>query len=81
MRQRGARVLAVDVDEARAAAAELGQQLLRPHAAAVGLPGDAPLRGHAVLGAVGLEAVDHLRVGPVEQVDAERRLAGGERMG
>ena len=78
--QRRARVLAVDMDEARAPTAELGQQLGRRHAAAVGLPGDAPIRGHAVLGAVGLEAVDDLGVGPVEQVDAERRLAGGQRM-
>ena len=36
--------------------------------------------GDAVLGAVGLEAVDDLRVGPVEQVDAERRLARRQRV-
>jgi hypothetical protein len=38
-------------------------------------PGDAPLGRHTVLGAVGLEAVDDLGVGPVELVDAERLLA------
>jgi predicted O-methyltransferase YrrM len=73
-------VLAVDVDETGAASAELRQQVGRRHASAVRLPGDAPLRGDAVPGAVGLEAVDDLGVGPVEQVDAERDLTGRESM-
>ena len=74
-------MLAIDMDEARPPAAELGQQLLGLHGAAVGLPGDAPVRGHAVFETVRLEAIDHLRVGPIEQIDPERRLAVGEGMG
>ena len=36
--------------------------------------------GTPCLRAIGLEAVDDLRVGPVEEVDAERGLALGKRM-
>ncbi len=67
-------MLAVDVDEARALAAEFFQEFFGRHGAAVGLPGDAPVGADAVPGAVRLEAVLYLRVGPVEEVDAEGLL-------
>src|SRR5690349_9968705 len=73
-------MVAVDVEEAHAAAAELGQQLLGLHVSAVGAPGDAAVGGDAMPDAVGLEAVDNLRIGPVEEIDAERLLARGKCM-
>jgi hypothetical protein len=50
--------------------AELRQQILRLQAAAVRAPRDALGLRDAMLDTIGLEAIDHLRVGPVEQIDA-----------
>ena len=73
--QRRLRVLAIDVDETHLLAAELGEQLARRHLVAVGLPGDALVGRDGVAHAVRLEAVDHLCVRPLEDVDAECALA------
>ena len=37
--------------------------------------------GHAMLAAVRCEAIDHLRVGPIEEIDAERNLPVRKRVG
>ena len=79
-RQRVPGMLAVDVEEAHLLAVELGQQVVGLHRAAVGLPCDAPGFADAVLGAVGVEAVDHFRVGPVEEIDAQSFFAVRQRM-